>query len=264
MRFCFWSTTYKSICYVGISLMWLETASADATCATFSAATLRLEQSPTRCVTFARRSWLNAAYNIHPAPVKAANVVVRPAAFLVAAGPAICQQSSVVQLIRLDRSYPVNAVTFHFVQSCWKLQHSAGQSFPTPMEEPRKVLKAQYIGSLPVYRPSGMDVLNDAIDQMMNQVPRDQWRDVNVSVAPSVVTITDTDVSQLFDFRLGQFHFLLFSIGRGEDHRGIPRPFSVLLGHRTRRGDMRFHRPYSQRHFHRPRPLLLPFFGSHL
>ena len=132
------------------------------------------------------------------------------------------------------------------------------------MEEPRKVLKAQYIGSLPVYRPSGMDVLNDAIDQMMNQVPRDQWRDVNVSVAPSVVTITDTDVSQLFDFRPGQFHSLLFSTGRGEDHRGIPRPFSVLLGHRTRRGDMRFHRPYSQRHFHRPRPLLLPFFGSHL
>lgn len=71
----------------------------------------------------------------------------------------------------------------------------SGQSFPTPMEEPRKVLKAQYIGSLQVRRPSGMDTLNDAIDQMASQVPADQWRDVNVAVAPSVVTITDAEVN---------------------------------------------------------------------
>ena len=71
----------------------------------------------------------------------------------------------------------------------------SGQSFPTPMEEPRKVLKAQYIGSLQVRRPSGMDTLNDAIDQMASQVPSDQWRDVNVAVAPSVVTITDAEVT---------------------------------------------------------------------
>jgi hypothetical protein len=70
----------------------------------------------------------------------------------------------------------------------------SGQSFPTPMEEPRKVLKAQYIGSLQVRRPSGMETLNDAIDQMASQVPADQWRDVNVAVAPSVVTITDAEV----------------------------------------------------------------------
>ena len=62
------------------------------------------------------------------------------------------------------------------------------------MEEPRKVLKAQYIGSIQVRRPSGMETLNDAIYQMANQVPPDQWRDVNVAVAPSVVTITDAEV----------------------------------------------------------------------
>ena len=62
------------------------------------------------------------------------------------------------------------------------------------MEEPRKVLKAKYVGSLQVSRPSGMDVLNDAIDQMVNQVAADQWRDVNVAIAPSVVTITDCEV----------------------------------------------------------------------
>jgi len=69
----------------------------------------------------------------------------------------------------------------------------SSQSFPTPMEEPRKVLKAQYIGSLPVRRPSGMETLNDAIDVMVNQIPPDQWRNVNVSVAPSVVTVTDAE-----------------------------------------------------------------------
>lgn len=62
------------------------------------------------------------------------------------------------------------------------------------MEEPRKVLKAQYVGSCPVLRPSGMDVLNDAIEQMVHQIDREHWRNVNVSVAPSVITITDTDV----------------------------------------------------------------------
>ena len=68
------------------------------------------------------------------------------------------------------------------------------------MEEPRKVLKAQYIGSLPVRRPSGMETLNDAIDVMVNQIPPDQWRNVNVSVAPSVVTVTDAEVFHCFFF----------------------------------------------------------------
>lgn len=57
------------------------------------------------------------------------------------------------------------------------------------------MLKATYIGSIQVRRPSGMETLNDAIDQMASQVPADQWREVNVAVAPSVVTITDAEVN---------------------------------------------------------------------
>lgn len=76
------------------------------------------------------------------------------------------------------------------------------------MEEPRKVLKAQYIGSLQVARPSGMDILNDAIDQMVNQIPRDQWRNVNVSVAPSVVTVTDMEVG----INVHKNRFILYSM----------------------------------------------------
>lgn len=36
--------------------------------------------------------------------------------------------------------------------------------FPTPMDEPRKMIKAYYLGSKSVGRPTGMDVLNGAID----------------------------------------------------------------------------------------------------
>nr|CAH0105759.1 unnamed protein product [Daphnia galeata] len=95
------------------------------------------------------------------------------------------------------------------------------QSFPTPMEEPRKVLKAQYIGSLQVRRPSGMDTLNDAIDQMASQVPSDQWRDVNVAVAPSVVTITDAEDDEkiIVESRVRFLSFL--GIGRQVENCGF-------------------------------------------
>lgn len=41
------------------------------------------------------------------------------------------------------------------------------QSFPTPMEEPKKVLRAQYLGSMQVSQATGMEVLNDAIDHIV-------------------------------------------------------------------------------------------------
>lgn len=65
------------------------------------------------------------------------------------------------------------------------------------MEEPKKVLRAEYLGSLQVSRATGMDVLNDAIDQLVTTVPQDQWRSVNVAVAPSMITIVQADVSNL-------------------------------------------------------------------
>ena len=142
-----------------------------------------------------------------------------------------------------------------------------GQSFPTPMEEPRKVLKAQYIGSLQVRRPSGMDTLNDAIDQIISQVPPDQWRDVNVAVAPSVVTITDLEViaSAFTAFPLSILtHIFFHSQGWWKDHRGIARPLSFLPRHRSGSGELRFHRPYGQRRFHCPCPMLPSFVWCNL
>ncbi|XP_037033471.1 protein Fe65 homolog isoform X4 [Bradysia coprophila] len=63
------------------------------------------------------------------------------------------------------------------------------QSFPTPMEEPKKVLKAQYLGSTEVNQPTGMDVLNAAIDTALRDTKPEQWEHVNVSVAPSMISI---------------------------------------------------------------------------
>ncbi|XP_069695921.1 protein Fe65 homolog isoform X1 [Periplaneta americana] len=63
------------------------------------------------------------------------------------------------------------------------------QSFPTPMEEPKKVLRAQYLGSTQVTRATGMDILNDAIERLVSTVPTEKWRSVNVAVAPSMISI---------------------------------------------------------------------------
>ncbi|XP_066999304.1 protein Fe65 homolog isoform X2 [Anabrus simplex] len=63
------------------------------------------------------------------------------------------------------------------------------QSFPTPMEEPKKVLRAQYLGTMQVSRSKGVDILNEAIDRMIATVPQEKWRLVNVAVAPSMISI---------------------------------------------------------------------------
>lgn len=72
------------------------------------------------------------------------------------------------------------------------------QSFPTPMEEPKKVLKAQYLGSQEVINATGIEALNAAIDSVVNDPKREQWENVNVSVAPSMISIHSTgDESRL-------------------------------------------------------------------
>ncbi|KAG5881121.1 hypothetical protein JTB14_032296 [Gonioctena quinquepunctata] len=63
------------------------------------------------------------------------------------------------------------------------------QSFPTPMEEPKKVLRAQYLGSTQVSSATGMDTLNESIDRLVASVPVEQWQQVNISIAPSMISI---------------------------------------------------------------------------
>ncbi|XP_022251249.1 protein Fe65 homolog isoform X2 [Limulus polyphemus] len=63
------------------------------------------------------------------------------------------------------------------------------QSFPTPMEEPRKIIKAYYLGTTLVLKPSGMDVINSAISELVVSVPSEAYRYVDVVVSPSTIAI---------------------------------------------------------------------------
>ncbi|KAK3099571.1 hypothetical protein FSP39_006387 [Pinctada imbricata] len=64
-------------------------------------------------------------------------------------------------------------------------------SFPTPMEEPKKVIRCHYIGCTSVLKPTGIDVLNTAIDAAYMKIPPEKWIFVNVAIAPSTITITE-------------------------------------------------------------------------
>lgn len=65
------------------------------------------------------------------------------------------------------------------------------------MEEPKKVLRAAYLGSTEVSQATGMEILNDAIDLMSATVPREAWAPVSVQVAPSMISILQQSVSIL-------------------------------------------------------------------
>ncbi|KAH9490182.1 Protein Fe65 [Bulinus truncatus] len=63
--------------------------------------------------------------------------------------------------------------------------------FPTPMEEPRKVMRCHYLGTHEVLRPTGRDILNEAIQYLYYRIPPEKWKFVNVAIAPSTITITE-------------------------------------------------------------------------
>ncbi|BFZ14760.1 hypothetical protein BsWGS_17799 [Bradybaena similaris] len=100
-------------------------------------------------------------------------------------------QSAVAKLTRptdlpnLDKVNPPNGEKLSF-QS-----HYNNARFPTPMEEPRKVMRCHYLGPLEVLRPTGRDVLNEAIQSMYYRIPPETWKFVNVAIAPSTITITE-------------------------------------------------------------------------
>ncbi|CAG7825808.1 unnamed protein product [Allacma fusca] len=81
-------------------------------------------------------------------------------------------------------------------------------NFPTPMDEPRKLIKAYYLGGKLVNKPTGMDVLNAAIDSMKNSHPMA----VTVSVAPSVLEIKSDSGDVCVEIRVRYLSFM--GIGR--------------------------------------------------
>lgn len=82
----------------------------------------------------------------------------------------------------------------------FQICHFVAQSFPTPMEEPKKILRAHYLGCTQVASSTGMDTLNESIDRLVETIPQEQWQPVNISIAPSMISIHHPNVSiRLFE-----------------------------------------------------------------
>ena len=99
------------------------------------------------------------------------------------------------------------------------------ETFPTPMEEPRKVIKAWYLGCLQVRlnclffinpsniivqvaSPGGMEVINTAINDMIENTDKDDWSTVSVAVAPSTVSVSFHDGREPMECRVRFLSFL--------------------------------------------------------
>ena len=62
------------------------------------------------------------------------------------------------------------------------------------MEEPKKILKCHYLGTIEVASPTGVDTLNGAMEKVYARVAPEKWAYVDVAVAPSTITITEHSV----------------------------------------------------------------------
>merc|ERR1719414_2151256 len=51
----------------------------------------------------------------------------------------------------------------------------APESFPTPMEEPKKIIKAKFIGEVEVDKPGGMETINQAIALSESRTSESEW-----------------------------------------------------------------------------------------
>jgi amyloid beta A4 precursor protein-binding family B member 2 len=79
----------------------------------------------------------------------------------------------------------------------------AAQSFPTPMEEPKKILRAQYLGCSEVQQAVGMNTINDAIIKISGEAAPESWMSVNVSISPSMIAVRPSGVSWAHETRAG-------------------------------------------------------------
>ncbi|XP_055919850.1 protein Fe65 homolog [Eupeodes corollae] len=109
----------------------------------------------------------------------------------------ICKQ------IMIERSLQLDSNNIGTANNCKNKQESIrptnlqtenrgfrhSQSFPTPMEEPKKILKALYVGCKEVSQPTGMEIINEAINSVIAQTRTEDWENVNVAIAPSMITV---------------------------------------------------------------------------
>ncbi|KAH1185443.1 hypothetical protein KIL84_018192 [Mauremys mutica] len=66
--------------------------------------------------------------------------------------------------------------------------------FPAPRTELVQRFQVSYLGSAPVARPVGMDVINAALDSALAAPSRDHWTPSHVHVAPATLSVTHAQV----------------------------------------------------------------------
>lgn len=119
------------------------------------------------------------------------------------------------------------------------------------MEEPKKVLRAQYLGCTQVNQATGMEVLNEAIDRLVTTIPEDHWQIVNVAVAPSMISIQQPNVSFPLIHVIMYIHVYNYKVVLGSQViSGMQGSLLVLLGNREKCKAVRVRNAHGARYVH--------------
>ena len=101
-----------------------------------------------------------------------------------------------------------------------------------------------------------MEVLNDAIDRLVNEKLQNEWEPVNVAVAPSTITISELDVRSIVT---PEFSFICvidveysnnvecFFITDGKNDHRVSSKIFIVLGNRQGRENVRLHYAHGAR-----------------
>uniref|UniRef100_A0A6I8PLV0 Amyloid beta (A4) precursor protein-binding, family B, member 3 n=1 Tax=Xenopus tropicalis TaxID=8364 RepID=A0A6I8PLV0_XENTR len=81
-----------------------------------------------------------------------------------------------------------------------------------------------YLGSLPVSKPMGMDVLNDTIESLRSTTLREQWKSALLSVTDTLITVSQTEGEEEHLLWQSQVRYVTF-IGVGKD----PHTFAIIV-----------------------------------
>ncbi|ULU01603.1 hypothetical protein L5515_004574 [Caenorhabditis briggsae] len=105
--------------------------------------------------------------------------------------------------------------SLHAIESGEKrIVRSEGLS--APIDEPRKVLRCHFLGVTQVPKATGIEILNEAVDRLVNQVRPERWIFADVSIAPSTIAIVEVNGGQIAECRVRYLSFL--GIGKDVKH----------------------------------------------
>uniref|UniRef100_A0A8C2Z130 Amyloid beta protein binding family B member 3 n=1 Tax=Cyclopterus lumpus TaxID=8103 RepID=A0A8C2Z130_CYCLU len=105
--------------------------------------------------------------------------------------------------------------------------------------------EVQYIGNLPVSRAMGMEVLNRAIESIMNSTDRDEWEPAVIHVTDHILSLWRGEVRYSVSPPRGRAELTLFPLshwiltGRGGASLGVSGAFPHFSGRRPRQPHLR-------------------------